>query len=241
MNKELLVIAKIADKVKKYEKIGEICNTNFLDPAEILDARSVVKNFPNCFFGGHQEAERKILVIGTEDEQEASKFIDVVTIEGPENLSHREVLGSIIGIGINRDFLGDIIIKEKRADVLVIKEISKYIVQNLERVGREKVKVYKNSFEKILVLEDNFKEIKTTVASLRADAIISAATGLSRENSSKLILNQKVKLNYKQLENTSKQIKKGDKLSVRGFGRVELIEVLGETRKDRVRVVLRKS
>ena len=249
MKKEQLTIAKVLDKVKKYQKTGWVCNTNFLDPAEVAEIEPVVNKFPHCFYGGYEDAERKILVLGQEFGEESNNFdelkdfLKIISIESNSGrkLSHRNVLGSILGLGVNRDVIGDILISEERVDVFVIKDISKYILQNLDKVGSERVKVYKNSFDNILKNEDDYKEIKTTVASLRLDALVSASTGVSREISCKLIENQKVKLNYKVVENTSKQIKVGDKISVRGYGRIELVEILGETRKDRIRVVIKKS
>lgn len=241
MNKEQLTIAKIADKIKKYEKTGIPCITSFLDPSEVADTEVIIRKIPSCFFGGYEGAERMILIIGTEEFEEAKDYIDIIRIECNKKLSHREVLGSLIGLGISRDVLGDILIRENIADVFITSEISKYVLQNLEKIGREKVKVSKNNYDNLIEVEDLSKEIKTTVASLRIDAVISAATGTAREISNKLIQNQKVKLNHKIIENTSKQIKIGDIISVRGYGRIELLEVLGETRKDRVRVVLKKS
>lgn len=246
MKKEQLTIAKIADKINKYKKTGNICSTNFLDPTEILESENIVRDFPYCFFGGFEDAERKILVVGADEEEKAKEFIEILTIElldtkSDKTLSHRSVLGSLLGLGINRDVLGDIIIKKGRADFFVTTEIARYILQNLDFIGREKVKVYKNSYDQLLRVESLAQELKTTVASLRIDAIISSALGISREVSSKLIQNQKVKLNYKLIENTSKQIKEGDKISVRGYGRIELTEIVGETRKDRIRILLKKS
>ncbi len=241
MKKEQLTVAKIADKIKKYEKSGEVCTTNFLDPAESIDAEPIVRKYTNCFFGGYENAERKILIIGSDNTEIAKEYIEIITIESNKLLSHREILGSLLGLGINRDVIGDILINGLRADVFILKEISKYVIQNLERIGKEKVKIYKNSYENLIEIKDSFKEIKTTVASLRLDAIISASTGVSREVSSKMIENEKVKLNHKVITNSSKQVKEGDKISVRGFGRIELSEILGETRKERIRVVIKKS
>ena len=241
MNKEQLTIAKITDKIKKYEKTGEICSTNFLDPSEIVDAESIIRRYPNCFFGGYDNAERKVLVIGSDNIENAKEYIEVLTIESNKSMSHREILGSILGLGLNRDIIGDILIKDNRADVFIMKDISRYVLQNLEKVGREKVKIYKNFYENLLEVEDLSKEVKTTVASLRLDAIISASVGISREISTRRVQNEKVKLNHKIIINSSKQVKAGDKISVRGYGRIELVEILGETKKDRIRVVLKKS
>lgn len=241
MEKEQLIIAKVSDKIRKYEKTGVKSFTNFLDPSEIFEVRNMVNKLPNCFFGGFDEAERKILLIGSDEIAEARECIDVLTIESNENLTHRSVLGSILGLGINRDVVGDILIKENKVNVFVMKEITKYILQNLNKIGRIKVNVYKNTYDNLIEPENNTREIKTTVASLRLDAIISATLGIAREVASKMIQNQKVKLNYKLIENTSKQIKIGDIISVRGYGRIELIHILGETRKERIRIVVNKS
>lgn len=240
MKKEQFVVAKIVDKIRLYEKTGKLVSTQFLDPSEILEVENLISKLPNCCFGGFENAERKIILLGSEEIEEAKEKIQIITIESNQKLSHREVLGSLLGLGIKREVLGDILLKENRADVFVLDEIAKYILQNLERIGREKVKVSLNTYDNLLELENQGKEIKTTVASLRADAIISSGIGVSREVSSKLIQNQKVKLNYKLLENSSKKINVGDKISIRGYGRIELQDILGETRKDRIRVVLKK-
>ena len=89
-------------------------------------------------------------------------------------------------------------------------------------------------------VKKEFTELKTTVASLRIDAIISSCYGISREESNIIIKNGKVNLNYKEVQSASKQVKEGDLISVRGFGRFILESILGETRKDRIRIVIKK-
>lgn len=240
MNKEQLSMVKVLDKIKLYEKTGKVVSTNFLDPAEQMEVQNLVNKVPNYFSGGYLEAERKILVIGSEDESIIEDFLQVITLEANRFLSHREVLGSILGLGLKREMIGDILIKENCADVIVQKEMAPYIFQNLNQVGREKVKVSYQTFADLLPIEIKAKEIKTTVASLRVDAIISSGIGVSREVSSKLIQNQRVKWNHKLLENPSKKMNLGDILSIRGYGRIELLSILGETKKDRIRVILKK-
>lgn len=240
MKKEQLSMVKVLDKKKAYEKTGKIVNTSFLDPAEQLEVQNLISKVPNCFTGGYLEAERKILVIGTEGEAIAEEFLQVIMLEANHSLYHREILGSILGLGVKREVIGDILIKENRADIIVLKEMASYISQNLHKVGKESVKVSDSTFANLLPIEIKSKEIKTTVASLRVDAIVSSAIGVSREISSKLIQNQKVKWNHKLLENPSKKMSLGDILSIRGYGRVELVSILGETKKDRVRVILKR-
>lgn len=162
-------------------------------------------------------------------------------ISSNEKLGHRQILGSILSTGVKREVIGDIIIEDCKANVAVTKEISKFIIQNLERIGHEKVKVKEISKSEILKITAKFKEIKTTVASLRLDAIISACYGLSREISAKLIQAEKVNVNYVLSTNNSKVINEGDLISVRGYGRFVVAEILGNTRKDRIRVVFKQN
>ena len=240
MRKENLAIAKIVDKIKLCEKTGKLVSTCFLDPAELIDVENIISKVPNCCFGGFEDAERKIILIGIEDVEKIKEYIAIIRIESNKKLSHREILGSVLGLGLKREVIGDILINFNVADIFVTKEIAKYIIQNLDRIGQEKVKVSINTFDNIVQKEENTKELKTTVASLRIDAIISSGIGVSREISSKLIENQKVKLNYKIIDNSAKKVNVGDKISIRGYGRIELVEILGETRKDRIRVILKK-
>ena len=193
---------------------------------------------PHHITGLFENAERKILIIGTYEDL-SKEFLKVIEILSQKVLEHRAVLGSILGTGVKREVIGDIAIENNIANVVVMSDISKYLIQNLDQIGREKVKLRIIKNDEIIKIEPKFREIKTTVASLRLDAVISACFGLSREISSKLVENEKVNLNYKEATNSSKQVKENDLISVRGYGRFEIEEVLGETRKDRVRVILK--
>ena len=241
MKKEQLVVARVADKIRKYEKTGELCYTNFLDPSEIIEVESMLSKVPNYLFGGFSEAERKIIIVGCDDEEVAKEYLEILGIESDEKLVHRSVLGSILGLGVSREVIGDILIRENKANVFVTKDILKYLLQNLDRIGKSKVKVYKETYENLLEPENTKKEMTISVASLRLDAVISVTLGLGREVASKIIQNQKVKLNYKLVENVSKQIKLGDVVSVRGYGRIEIMDIVGETRKGRIRIKVSRS
>ena len=202
------------------------------------DNSNIFNKIPHYLTGIFEEAERKILIIGTEEDVSID-FLEVLEITSNKELKHRAVLGSILGTGVKREVIGDIAINNNIANVVILKEISKYLLQNIDKIGRENVKVKRIDFNQTVSVAPNFKEIKTTVASLRLDAVVAVCYGLSREVSSKLIENDKVSLNYKEIANSSKIVKIGDLISVRGYGRFEIQDVLGETRKDRVRVVLK--
>ena len=205
MDKSKLLLAKILDKVKQYKKCGEAVFTSFLDPAEQYDAQTVLRDIPYFCWGGYDDAERKIIIIGA-DELIEDIPICLVHITSNEQLAHRSVLGSILGLGISRDKVGDILVDENECDVLLQNEIAGYVLNNLSYVGREKVKVTELELDEIHIPAKKEKEFFTTVASLRIDAVISSSLGISREKSSELIEGEKVNLNYKQVNSNRKQV-----------------------------------
>lgn len=239
MEKKDLSKIKILNKIKQFEKTGEACATDFLDPLDVIDNHEIYKHYEYILYGGYEEAERKVLVIGTENVEKAKEFICIFEITSNKPLEHRAILGSILGLGIKREVVGDIIIQDEKADIFVLNDIAKFVENNFLKVGNEKIKIKKITSEELLQIEDKTSIITTTVASLRIDAAISACFGVSRELASQLVLNEKVKLNYKPITNVSKQIHEDDLISVRGYGRFVINKVIGETRKGRIRVELK--
>lgn len=240
MDNKALVKSKIIDKLNIYEKTGDIQATNFLDPLDIIENASIYSKHLHYLYGGMENSERKRLIIGTDEPELAKDFISIIRIESREKLGHRDVLGSILGLGLKRDVVGDIITKDTIAYAIVNSDISDYITNNLKMIGREKVKVSIGNMEEISDVKEEFETQNVTLSSLRLDSAISECYGLSRAISSKLIEAEKVKLNYKVVTNTSKSIKQGDLISVRGYGRFVIEEVVGETRKGRMRIQINK-
>ena len=239
MEKKDLSKVKIRNKIKQYKKTNEICSTEFLDPLDVIETHELYKNYEYVLYGGYEEAERKILVVGTINEGDAKQFISVFEITSNKPLNHRVVLGSILGLGIKREVVGDIIVQDTKANFFVLKVITRFIESNFNKVGNETITIKKITDKELLQTEDKTKIISTTIASLRIDAVISACYGISRELASQLIENEKVKINYRPTSNTSKQIHEGDMISVRGYGRFIINKVVGETRKGRIRVELK--
>ena len=240
MDNKVLVKSKIVDKINIYDKSGEIQATNFLDPLDIIENAPIYNKYLFVLFGGKEEAERKRLIVGTDDLDEAKQFVSVIKIESNKKLGHRDVLGSVLGLGLVRDVVGDIVTNETNAYIFVNSEIRDYIINNLKMIGREKVKVTAYDLEEIDDVEEKCEIQNFTLSSLRIDSAISECYGLSRTVSSKLIEGEKVKLNYRLVTNSSKAIKAGDLISVRGYGRFVIEEVIGETRKGRIRVSIRR-
>lgn len=244
------VVSKINDKIKFFEKTGKVVSTNFLTPAEVSEVYSEFRGNVFCISGGYEGAERNIVIVGS-DADVISDFCTVIRCkttnknvrwknssnsDAKKILGHRDVLGSILGLGIKREMIGDILLSDNFCDIIIMREMSEYILTNLESIGREKVKCEVVSFEDLTDRKISLENKVITVASLRLDALISAVFGISREKSSEFIKLEKVSLGFILCKNTSKIVCENDLISVRGYGRFKVLEVAGETRKGRIRV-----
>ena len=231
------VVAKIRDKIRAFERNGIVSNTNFLTPAEMSEALIILRGYEFSVLGGFEEAERKIVVVGSE-EADVSEFCGVVRItpNSGKKLSHRDVLGGILGLGIKREMIGDILISESSCDVVIMNEMLEYILNNLDSVGREKVSVVEIDFNSLACNISEKEERNINVASLRVDAVVSVVFGISREESSKLIGLEKVLINFLPCKNNSKALNVDDLVSVRGHGRFKVLEVTGKTGKGRLKL-----
>lgn len=229
-------VAKIKDKLRICEKTGKVVSTNFLTPAEVSEVIHILKGYEYCITGGFEEAERRIIIIGT-DENKVSNFCTVIRVESLNSvLSHRAVLGSVLGLGIKREMVGDIIVNDKVCDIIIMQEMKTYILNNLTKIGRENVSIKESSFSELLGIDFNKETRIVSVASLRLDSVISGGFGISREKSASLINGEKVLINFLPCKNVSKSIRENDLISVRGYGRIRFLNVLGETKKGRIRI-----
>ena len=189
-------------------------------------------------FGGFDGAERQMVAF-VPDFEEPSFPICAVKISSPmiKSLSHRDFLGSILGLGIKREKCGDIIIGDKEAYVIVADEISSYVLSSLEKVGRVGVRCEIVSLSKIDVPERSFKPVTGTVSSLRLDAVISLFSGKGRSKASELIAGGLVFVNGIQTMKNDFHLKDGDIVALRGKGKATL-SVGGTSKKDRLFITL---
>lgn len=242
---QIMNMRKVLDKIEIVLDKHSVQSTDFMNPYERRLARTILNQFTDIEYeelGGLDEAERKVILIYPDYFQYDNKEvpIDFLTIEvSLSNPSHRDFLGGILSLGINRDKIGDILIHEGYAQVVVKKEISSFIFMNLDRIGKEKVKVDQIPLEKLKLGHIEYKNIWTTIASLRLDVVISSALNLSRKDSQALIQSKKVKVNWEPIDKVSRDIEEGDIVSVKGYGRFILNSIIGISKKGRTRVQIK--
>lgn len=243
---EKMLIARAEDAVSLCEKQNCIKFVGFLTPveAECL-RRSIRKSVVNTvFFGGYPDSERVLFVALPDylEEADASELIEIIEITGRDvgELKHPDFLGSLLGLGIKREKIGDILICDDKCLVFVVENIAGYIVENLDKVGKKGVKVRRVSCEEVEIPKRKFELINATVAALRLDSIIAAALRTSRSSALSVIAEGRVFLNWSQQDSPSAKIKPGDVFSVRGKGRFRLSETINETKKGRLGVSIEK-
>ncbi len=235
-DEERLFLAKTFDAYSFYEKSGRAKATHFLSPLERSLAKKAYKEITLSFYGGYDGAERTVLSFGEED----SEAIALIECTGDfKSLTHRDFLGSLMGLGITRENLGDIIKKDEVAYIFALTKMADYIKENLISVGKSYVKNKVLSPMEIKI-EREFEEIKKSVASPRADAVVGAVFNLSRTDSQEAVKRGLVTLNYRILDSQDKKINEGDILSFRGKGKAEIFKFLDLSKKGRQFILIKK-
>lgn len=219
--------------------------TQFLEPPSRAEAEAVLRWVSGVrfnSFGGYPKSERRRLVIYpdyyiVETIEPALVFLEI-TGNLPGELTHRDYLGALLALGIKRDKIGDLLVASDRGQVVMVPELADFVRLNLVEVGKAKVTVTAIEPEQLNLPDRREKEIRTTVASLRLDALAALGFGDSRTKMAREIKAERVKVNWKPVKSPDLELAPGAVISIRGRGRVEFREVTGTSKKGRLGVVL---
>ncbi len=215
--------------------------SDFLNLNEINIFNTITNELPPVKYsltGGNSYAERKIVVFIPIDVY-YEQTPPIITIEiAPINsqfadkLTHRDFLGAILNLGINRNKIGDIFIQNNKAYVYCNEDISTYIVDNLRKIKHTLIKcnIIKDDY---IEIKPTLKNIKGTVANIRLDSLIATAFNTSRNSIISYIEGGKVFVNGKMITSNGYSPKEKDIISVRTKGRFQYNGCLGETKKGR--------
>ena len=228
----------IKDKLGDYKKIvlrGDIVLTDFLDFEEQKEIYAVKSHDIDLYLdGGYEGAERKRALIGYLDNSKLS--YDIVILQSSYDpkfgeISHRNVLGTIMAFGIKRNTFGDIVVENNLITIFASLEISDFLINNLTMISRQRMnfKIIKE------FIQTEKKEVIQTinVASMRLDAVVAKAINCGRSEAVELVTSGFVLINHKECLNISHTVKENDLLSIRKFGRVEILEIVGLSKKNR--------
>lgn len=246
---EKLLFAKVLDQADLSLRSHRKTFTQFIDPAKCIILEKILYKIPDLkflLFGSQENCERKMIGFAPDYMEFFYEDFPISIIQIKKNnkfseqLNHRDYLGSILGLGIDRGKIGDIILLEEYVVCYVHSEIAEYICLQLQKVSHTKVEAVKIETSTFSLPEKKLLEKHTTVASLRLDCIVSAGFQISRQLSQNFIQAEKVNVNWSLIENPSFILKEGDILSLRGYGKIKLLEVKGKTRKDRISLMIGK-
>ncbi len=237
--------AQINEMAERSLRDGQPIWTDFLDPGEREEAQAVLNWATGIRFnsyGGYQTAERRRLVIYPDYyiAQTITPQLSFIAIEtaGFAQLNHRDYLGALMGLGIKRQKIGDVIVSDTGCQVVTTPELIDFLRLNLNKVSNQKAFVSEIDPEQLNPPNLREKTIRSTVASLRLDAIAALGFGDSRTKMAREIKGRQVKVNWKETDDPDCQLSPGDVISIRGRGRVIFREITGTSKKGRLGVVL---
>lgn len=229
---------------RSYEQ-GICLFSDFLDASGIKVFEEIKKELYPCGYylnGGFPNAERLMVCFGTEGPAEDGIQFPITFLHAAptapkysEELTHRDYLGALMNLGIDRSRIGDLIVKENEALIICEDSLSDFILAEFSRVRHTEVICKKvDHFPEDFLPKREFCE--GTISSLRLDAFLSRALNISRGRSSELIASGKVFINGIEKRDLSCSLKPDDRISVRGFGKLRFLETSGETKKSRLKV-----
>ena len=239
-------ITRVIDKAEQAIKNWEVVVTDFFSPPVLAEVESIFHNLTEINalpWGGYPQAERQRVALSRLDLPLDESQVELAALDIAGNFlfdpaTHRDFLGSILGTGIVRDKVGDIIVLgERGAQVIVVPEMVEFLTSALTQVRSVAVKTQQIEFSELKIRPPKKKEMTTVEASMRLDAIASAGFGMSRSKMASAITGKDVRVNWKEVTQSSYNVKEGDLIAVRGKGRLEIGEV-SVTKKQRYRVNL---
>lgn len=219
---------------------GDIVLTKFLDLEEIKEIQQLNKDGLRVYlYGGNSSAERVRAIVQNEIYPiPLPEDYQIAIYQGHfdkqySQISHRNVLGSIMSLGIERNTFGDIYIQDETIYLFITKEMESYLIAHMPLIQHQRI-----SFQKISIVEEmNICDIRyeeILVSSMRLDAIIAKSAHISRNKASEWIVSGIVSINHKVCINPSKICKLNEMISIRKFGRITIIENMRTTKKDRL-------
>lgn len=241
MDQDDIFVAKLEDRISESYLSEKIVFTDFLSEREISIAHSLLEHSGLNYqiSGGYEQYRRGVIALTTQPHALREAVFPFTILKASfaknEELRHRDMLGAILGTGITRECVGDILIDKENsyAVVFVVNRMSDYVMQNVTSAGRVFLKWSLWRADDVLP-EPEFQTIRVTVASVRLDGVISAVFRCGRKEAEQLITGGMVFVNQREVKKASMSLQHGDIFSVRGYGKCRLADISGLSKKGRI-------
>ncbi len=240
---EKMLLAHALDQLETCRMHQYLTCTKFLD----LRARTIVHQAVQqyggmdtmLFAGGYEDAERTMAVFFPEymtvqDAKEQAPMAALrITKQGRTALGHRDYLGSLMGLQIERACIGDVLVHAHGADVVVLADVAAFLQLHLQKVGQQPVSVSAIDTEALQLPQEQLTVRQGNVASMRLDGVAAEVFGLSRGEAQTAVTKGLVFLNHLQCGKAEKLVVEGDTITLRGVGRAKIVALSGTSRKGR--------
>ncbi len=248
---ERTVLARVLDQMERAQNRSIPCVTQFLSPAQRAVAEPLLAacgHPKHTFFGGYDGAERTVCAFLPDwveaedwqyDEETPVGAVECVFPKGAD-LSHRDILGGLMGIGLTREKVGDILVLEDKAQIIALKDAIPIILSQFDQAGRYRLRLNEIPLSGLSPAPVQVKLVKDTVAALRLDAVLSSGFSISRGKAADFIAGGKVSVNHRECLKSDKAVAEGDILTCRGLGKCVLTSVGGQSRKGRIIIELER-
>lgn len=248
---ERIVLARALDKLEQSRNRNILTATDFLSPQELASAMALARmagagETEVLAWGGYEGAERQVLLFLPEwmEPTEAAAQVPLRCLRcayrAEVPLTHRDFLGSLMGLGIVREKVGDILVTPESCDLIVLDTVAEFLLQSWDGAGRAKLSVSAIEPGDLRIPELQCEELRDTVASLRLDAVASCGFRTSRAKAAALIESGRVQVNWRECLKPDHLLEQGDVVSARGLGKFKLDQVGGLSRKGRTGILIKR-
>lgn len=240
------LLSNIYDKINLAEKTTQTILTNEFLPPNVWKA---ILNSKNNFdiemdtYGIFEDCERRIMAFSKHGIESGKYPVSVIKITNKskfQKLEHKDYLGAIMSLGIKREKYGDMILLENCSYVAACNDICEFLIQNLVNIGKCPCNVEIIKDLKDLSLKQNSESLLIKITSLRLDCVVSSICNFSRTKAVELLDSGKVLVNYIELKEKDKNVQIDDTLTIRGYGKYKIIEILGATQKGKLKLSIKK-
>lgn len=235
---ERQLLIRVCDRMERARLRETAAVSAFLTLREQALVRQLL---PFCgFWGGMEGAERAVAYYLPEDLpfECVTEAITALRAEFyDENaLNHRDMLGALMGAGIKREAVGDICVSTRSCDFFVLTELTRYLLDNLNQAGRQHLRLHE--IDEVLRPAQRTKEQRVSVSALRLDSVTAAGFHLSRGDAAEAVRGGRVALNSLTCLKPDRAVSEGDEISVRGLGKLRVLELGGLSRRGRQSVLV---
>ncbi|MBE6990817.1 MAG: hypothetical protein E7426_08785 [Ruminococcaceae bacterium] len=244
---ERLLLGRVWDKYDQCRRRNIPTYTGFLSPQEQAAAERLLHILGAAegwvWWGGYEGAERRRLCFLPEWQEEPE--LGVVrclrcTFYEAGKLTHRDFLGSLMGLGLTRETIGDILVGENEAHVLTVDTAADHLLREWTAAGRTPLQVQEIGLTELTVPRQQVKELRDTVSSLRLDSVLAVGFSTARGRAAEAVEAGRVQLNWTVCLKPDRLLREGDVISVRGLGKCRLAAVGGTTRKGRIFITVER-